>query len=57
MEKTYVNNIIRQYGRAGTSSYQAPAKTIEDYKSEIRNLEREIELANIKIQNLAKKQK
>jgi len=57
MEKTYVNNIIRQYGRAGTSSYQAPAKTIEDYKSEIRNLEREIELANIKIQNLGKKQK
>jgi hypothetical protein len=57
MEQAYIKNIIRQYGHGGNTSYQAPAKTIDDYKTEIKNLEREIELANIKIKNILNKNK
>ena len=45
MNKLYTHNLTRQYGNGHGSTYQQATKTVADYESEIRGLEKEIEIA------------
>lgn len=54
MNKLYTHNLTRQYGNGHGSTYQQATKTVADYESEIRGLEKEIEIAKAKLQKSKK---
>ena len=53
MNDTYINNIMKKY--EFYVGYIPPTKTTQDYYTEVKILEREIQLAKQKIEKLIKK--